>query len=368
MHGAACTSTPTGDTCVDTYTHGAAPRSTCSSPASAWSRRRPGARARWRRRRYDLALNLGVCGSFDPALAPGTVVHVVSDRIAELGAEDGDAFLTIEEMELAGESEFVQRDSADEPRRSTSCPRSRHHREHRPRQRATIAAVVERFKPQVESMEGAAFMSACLMHKVPFAQVRAVSNIVERRNRDAWKMAEAIANLGARPLRHPRARMTLVARLLAVPERLFHVRRDRQPADRSRGAGVRRAPRRRRGAEQGGVRRRRRRHQAELSRLRLLHRRLRAARRRQRARPQLRAAADFEARDRAGRGRGRRPAGSRFPGSYTTANFLLGLAFPNAQRQDAAGVLGDRAGAARRTSSTPGSSSTRTASPTRRRG
>jgi len=31
---------------------------------------------------------------------------------------------------------------------------------------------------------------------VPFAQIRAVSNIVERRNRAGWKMAEAIDNLG----------------------------------------------------------------------------------------------------------------------------------------------------------------------------
>src|SRR5262245_61455604 len=43
---------------------------------------------------YDLALNLGVCGSFDPALPAGTVVHVTADRIAELGAEDGEEFLT----------------------------------------------------------------------------------------------------------------------------------------------------------------------------------------------------------------------------------------------------------------------------------
>ena len=55
--------------------------------------------------------------------------------------------------------------------------------------------------PQVESMEGAAFMSACLMHKVQFAQIRAVSNIVERRNREAWKMAEAIRNLSVSVLR-----------------------------------------------------------------------------------------------------------------------------------------------------------------------
>ena len=45
---------------------------------------------------YDLALGIGVCGSFDPSLPTGTVVHVVSDRISELGAEDGDLFLTIQ--------------------------------------------------------------------------------------------------------------------------------------------------------------------------------------------------------------------------------------------------------------------------------
>src|SRR6185503_5495115 len=52
------------------------------------------------RTRYDLALNLGICGSFDPALLPGTVVHVVSDGMPELGAEDGDAFLTLEDLGL----------------------------------------------------------------------------------------------------------------------------------------------------------------------------------------------------------------------------------------------------------------------------
>src|SRR5215510_9857732 len=42
---------------------------------------------------YDLALNVGVCGSFDPDLPPGTAVHVVSDCLPELGAEDADRFI-----------------------------------------------------------------------------------------------------------------------------------------------------------------------------------------------------------------------------------------------------------------------------------
>src|SRR3954447_12487714 len=58
------------------------------------------------RERYDLVLNAGVCGSFRPALRPGSVVHVTTDRVAELGAEDGDAFLSVQELQLLGEDEF----------------------------------------------------------------------------------------------------------------------------------------------------------------------------------------------------------------------------------------------------------------------
>ncbi len=144
---------------------------------------------------YDAALNFGVCGSFDPALTPGTVVHVVADRIAELGAEDGDRFLPFGDLQLPGDDQFVNPRPLDNltlaalPSVTGVTVNTVHGNE------ASIAAVVSRFHPQVESMEGAAFMSACLIHKIQFAQVRAVSNLVERRNRAAWKMAEAIRQL-----------------------------------------------------------------------------------------------------------------------------------------------------------------------------
>ena len=153
--------------------------------------------------RYAMALNFGVCGSFDTALPPGTVVHVISDTIAELGAEDDDRFLTLHDLQLLGENEFpfeqgrlVNRTPPDNPVLgalpgvSAITVNTVHGNEQ------SIARVVERFDPQVESMEGAAFMYACLIQGVPFAQVRAVSNVVERRNRDAWKLPEAIHSLG----------------------------------------------------------------------------------------------------------------------------------------------------------------------------
>lgn len=150
---------------------------------------------------YDLALNVGVCGSFDSAIQPGTVVHVVSDRLAELGAEDGETFLTLEELRLPGESAFTNAAPPSNPVLEqlpavTAITVNTSHGNER-----TIALVVERFKPQVESMEGAAFMSACLINTLPFAQVRAVSNLIERRNRESWRLADAIEHLAGAALR-----------------------------------------------------------------------------------------------------------------------------------------------------------------------
>jgi futalosine hydrolase len=144
------------------------------------------------RTRYDFALNLGLCGSFDPSLTPGVVVHVVSDRLAELGAEDGDAFLPIESLQLP--SDHVVENTRPPanvalawlPKVTGITVNTAHGND------SSIAAVVARWRPQVESMEGAAFMYACRMAEAPYAQVRAVSNVVERRNRTAWRMSDAV--------------------------------------------------------------------------------------------------------------------------------------------------------------------------------
>jgi futalosine hydrolase len=150
---------------------------------------------------YDLALNIGVCGSFDPALALGTVVHVVSDCIAELGAEDGASLLTMSEIGLAAESVFFNAAPPDNPalREVAQVDAITVNTAHG--YGPSIAAVVARVHPQVESMEGAAFMCACLDAGVTFAQVRAVSNVIERRNRSAWQLAAAIETL-ARATEH----------------------------------------------------------------------------------------------------------------------------------------------------------------------
>jgi futalosine hydrolase len=144
---------------------------------------------------YNLVINLGVAGSFDRNIKLGDVLEVTKDTFAELGAEDDTRFISIETLGL-GASIFNPTGSLSHFTKSVNPPKATaitvntvHGNE------ATIATAAARFNPQLESMEGAAFFYACHELKVPCVQIRAVSNYVEKRNRDNWEIGLAVKNL-----------------------------------------------------------------------------------------------------------------------------------------------------------------------------
>lgn len=150
---------------------------------------------------YDAAINAGICGSFNRNLELGDVVNVYQDSFSELGAEDGDAFLSLEVLKLQGVTQITnERYGALNqviellPKVTGITVNTTHGHE------ASIEKVFDRFHPYVESMEGAAFMFACENENIPYVQIRAVSNYVERRNRDAWNIPLAIEKLNAKLL------------------------------------------------------------------------------------------------------------------------------------------------------------------------
>jgi futalosine hydrolase len=145
---------------------------------------------------YDMALNMGICGTFNANLDIGSVVNIYEDCLAELGAEDGTKFLTMEELKLEAVTKInnVQQGELSHvlellPKVNAITVNKVHGNER------SIKNTVERFHPTVESMEGAAFMFACDQERIPYLQVRAVSNLVEKRNRDRWNIPLAIENL-----------------------------------------------------------------------------------------------------------------------------------------------------------------------------
>jgi futalosine hydrolase len=138
---------------------------------------------------YDLAINVGIAGSFDRNIALGEVVEVVEDHLSEFGAEDGEAFLTIDEL---GFGEGVLKSTA-KPTHLKQVKAITVNTVHG--NEASIQKIAARLNPQLESMEGAAFFYACKQAGVSCLQIRAVSNYVEKRNRDAWQIGLAIKNL-----------------------------------------------------------------------------------------------------------------------------------------------------------------------------
>lgn len=141
---------------------------------------------------YDLAINLGIAGSFDRDIPLGEVVEITQDTLAELGAEDDEQFITIEQLGF-GESVFHSTytlPAAFNIRKTTSVTVNAVHGNE-----ASIQKLSKRVNPQIESMEGAAFFYACKEAGVPTLQIRTVSNYVEKRNRDAWQIGLAVKNL-----------------------------------------------------------------------------------------------------------------------------------------------------------------------------
>jgi len=153
---------------------------------------------------YDLAINLGIAGSFDYFLELGFVVNVIQDQFADLGFEEKDSFFTLGEKELLNEDSFpftseilrslgsFEIDVVDSliPVKAITV-NTLHGRQE------SIQKVKDRFKCEIETMAGAAFFYTCLMEKIPFLQIRSVSYFVEIRKVDNWHHPLALGNLTA---------------------------------------------------------------------------------------------------------------------------------------------------------------------------
>lgn len=152
--------------------------------------------------RYDLVLNVGLAGSFKGSVALGTVFKVESDCIAELGAEDDQSFISVFELGLQNGDSFpflkgrliptpaIKSKVIDDLPAATSITVNKVHGNER-----SISEVTQLFNTDLETMEGAAFFYVCMMEKIPCLQLRAVSNLIERRNRTAWNIPLALSQL-----------------------------------------------------------------------------------------------------------------------------------------------------------------------------
>jgi futalosine hydrolase len=148
-------------------------------------------------RKPDYMIQAGVAGSFSNDYPPGSIVLVKEEVTGDLGVEENDEFKDVFDMGLPQittpytgknlvnpDAEQLQRFNLPLVNAVTISEITT---------RATrIQQLQQKYQPVVESMEGAAFHYIALMEKIPFMQLRAVSNKVGERDKSKWKMKEAI--------------------------------------------------------------------------------------------------------------------------------------------------------------------------------
>lgn len=146
-------------------------------------------------RKYDIAINAGIAGSFKKRFPIGTVVQVINDQLPELGKESEHRFLTFNNTGMPVENIFSNisalkikalRDLIKVRGITVNTVHGKYE---------TIEKVIRKFNPDVETMEGASFIFACNKNNIPCVQLRAISNFVEPRNRKRWDIALAVKNL-----------------------------------------------------------------------------------------------------------------------------------------------------------------------------
>lgn len=144
--------------------------------------------------RADLVLSAGIGGGFAP-LGPGELAVAATIAHADLRAETPDGHVDIPgapvgypveprlALELADRTGGLLGTIVTVSTVTGSA--------------ASAAELTRRYPDVVaEGMEGAGVAAAAALHRVPFAELRAISNLVGPRDREAWRIPEALAALG----------------------------------------------------------------------------------------------------------------------------------------------------------------------------
>ena len=152
-------------------------------------------------KRPEYIIQAGICGTFNSDLEPGKVVLIFEEIMADLGTEELGAWQDVFDLKLADAAAFPFHDKKlinphceDWKKYGLPFVRSISVNEITTN-KDRIRVLHEKYMPVVESMEGAAFHYVCLLEKIPFMQMRSVSNFIGDRDKSNWEIENAISNL-----------------------------------------------------------------------------------------------------------------------------------------------------------------------------
>lgn len=145
----------------------------------------------------ELVLCAGIGGGFGPMEA-GDLAVASAVVFADLGAETADGFVPVSALGFGSERyEVVPKLAVELADRTGGHLGTVLTVATVTGTAASTSLLTARFPDAVaEGMEGAGVAAAASVHGVPFGEIRAVSNVVGPRVRDAWQIPAALAALG----------------------------------------------------------------------------------------------------------------------------------------------------------------------------
>ncbi|RYY15088.1 MAG: futalosine hydrolase [Chitinophagaceae bacterium] len=149
----------------------------------------------------DLIIQAGIAGSFSDSLALGSVCRVASEVIADMGVWENGDWKDVFDLGLVDNNMPPYNNS-----RLGSTEPGFLDLSHIPTVNAiTVNEITtdpgrieiyrQKYRPDIESMEGAALHFVGIENSIPFLQLRAVSNYIGERNKANWQIKESVSNL-----------------------------------------------------------------------------------------------------------------------------------------------------------------------------
>jgi futalosine hydrolase len=156
----------------------------------------------------DLVIQVGLAGCFDSLFHLGKVVAVREEILGDMGVQEDGKWKDIFDLKL----EKSTYPPYEKRRLPNHCIEKLNLLKLPEVTGITVNEVttneeriqqlIKKYDPSIESMEGAALHFVCREMNIPFLQMRSVCNYVGERNKEKWKMKEAIDNLNQTILKY----------------------------------------------------------------------------------------------------------------------------------------------------------------------
>lgn len=166
----------------------------------------------FRIKKPDLVIQAGIAGCFDKKVPLGSIVAVKQDTVADESVVVPIA-IGRKMLKTLFDLKLVPQDQPPYKKGWLVNPNDGIFRRNRYKavkaisvnqistNKQMIGFYEKTFRPTIESMEGAALHYVCLMEKVPFLQLRSISNYIGERNKTKWNLKDSIGNLNKELIR-----------------------------------------------------------------------------------------------------------------------------------------------------------------------